>query len=91
MKNSKLNGAAMAMMVAGLFAVTSMTATAADKTASGDTASVKCMNSSSCKGHGACKQATNACKGQNSCKGKGFTMQKTQQDCEAAQAAAKQA
>ncbi|WP_267224470.1 hypothetical protein [Dyella silvae] len=92
MKTSKLNGAAMAMMVAGLFAVTTMSASAADKTATGtgDTASVKCMHSSSCKGKGACKQATNSCKGQNSCKGEGFTMQKTQQDCEAAQAAAKQ-
>ncbi|RDI97479.1 hypothetical protein DVT68_17205 [Dyella solisilvae] len=90
MKTSKLNGAAMAMMVAGLFAATSMTATAGDKTASDSaTASVKCVNSSSCKGQGSCKQATNACKGQNSCKGQGFTMQKTQQDCEKAQAAAK--
>jgi hypothetical protein len=93
MKTNKLNGAAMAMMVAGLFAVTSMSASAADKTApsKGDTASVKCVNSSSCKGQGACKQASNSCKGQNACKGQGFTMQKSQADCTAAQAAAKQA
>lgn len=93
MKTNKLNGAALAMMVAGLFAVTTMSANAADKTAptKGDTASVKCVNSSSCKGHGACKQAANACKGQNACKGEGFTMQKSQADCEAAQAAVKQA
>jgi len=65
MKTNKLNGAAMAMMVAGLFAVTTMSASAGDKTPTGkgDTASVKCMNSSSCKGQGACKQASNACKG----------------------------
>ena len=81
MKTNKLNGGAMAIMVAGLFAMTSLSATAADKTsASGDTAAVKCMNSSSCKGQGACKQASNSCKGQNSCKGKGFTAT-TKDDC----------
>jgi hypothetical protein len=91
MKTNKLNGGAMAIMVASLFAMTSLTATAADKTStSSDTASVKCMHSSSCKGQGACKQASNSCKGQNACKGQGFTMQKSQQDCTAAQAAAKQ-
>lgn len=91
MKTNTFNSGAMAILVAGLFAATSMSAVAADKTATGDTAAVKCMHSSSCKGHGACKQASNACKGQNSCKGQGFTMQKSQQDCSAAQAAAKSA
>jgi hypothetical protein len=69
-----------------------MSASATEKAASGktaDTASVKCVNSSSCKGHGACKQASNACKGQNACTGQGCTMQKSQQDCDAAQEAAK--
>lgn len=91
MKTKTFNSGAMAILVAGLFAVTSLSAVAAAKTASGDTAAVKCVHSSSCKGQGACKQASNSCKGQNSCKGKGFTMQKSQQACSAAQAAAKSA
>ncbi|WP_266159469.1 hypothetical protein [Dyella silvatica] len=57
MKMNKLNGGAMAVMVAGLFAVTALSATPADKMDKGSSAEVKCMNSSSCKGHGACKQA----------------------------------
>ncbi|QAU24392.1 hypothetical protein EO087_10640 [Dyella sp. M7H15-1] len=88
MKIKTVNASAMAVMVAGLFAAAAVNA-APVGTAAGDQAPVKCMNSSSCKGHGACKQATNACKGQNSCKGQGFTMQKTQADCDAAQAEAK--
>jgi hypothetical protein len=31
-----------------------------------------CVGANACKGHGACKSASNACKGQNACKGKGF-------------------
>jgi hypothetical protein len=85
-----VNASAMAVLVAGLFAAATASAAPAGDTPAGSQAMVKCMNSSSCKGHGACKQATNACKGQNSCKGQGFTMQKTQADCTAAQAAAKQ-
>jgi len=81
---SKFAGIALATAVAGMF---SMAATHAF--AAGDEAKVKCENSSSCKGHGACKQATNSCKGQNACKGQGFTMQKDEASCKAAQAAAK--
>jgi hypothetical protein len=88
MKMKTVNASAMAVMVAGLFAAAAVN-TAVASTPAGDQAAVKCMNSSSCKGHGACKQATNACKGQNSCKGQGFTMQSSQADCAAAQAAAK--
>jgi hypothetical protein len=83
-----VNASAMAVMVAGLFAAAAVSAAPVGSPA-GDQAAVKCMHSSSCKGQGACKQATNSCKGQNSCKGEGFTMQKTQADCEAAQAAVK--
>ncbi|GAB2590965.1 hypothetical protein ISP15_16885 [Dyella jejuensis] len=83
-----VNASAMAVMVAGLFAAAAVSA-APIGTPAGDTAMVKCVNSSSCKGQGACKQASNACKGQNACKGEGFTMQKTQADCNAAQAAVK--
>lgn len=83
-----VNASAMAIMVAGLFAATAASA-APIGAPSGDHAMVKCLNSSSCKGRGACKQASHACKGQNACKGQGFTMQKTQADCAAAQAAVK--
>jgi hypothetical protein len=83
-----VNASAMAVMVAGLFAATAAHAAPIGGQA-GDQAQVKCMNSSACKGHGACKQASNSCKGQNACKGQGFTMQKTQADCAAAQAEAK--
>ncbi len=82
---SKLTGIALATAVAGMFTMAHMgTAFAA-----GDEAKVKCENSSSCKGQGACKQASNSCKGQNACKGQGFTMQKDDATCKAAQAAAK--
>lgn len=81
---SKLTGIALATAVAGLFTLASVApAFAADE------AKVKCEHSSSCKGQGACKQATNSCKGQNACKGEGFTMQKDQAACEAAQKTAK--
>jgi hypothetical protein len=56
MKTKTFNGGAMAAMVAGLFAMTAATAAvAADQSPAGDKAEVKCVNSSSCKGHGACK------------------------------------
>lgn len=87
MKTHLLNGGTMALMVAGLFATASLPAAAA--THDSGTAMVKCVNSSSCKGQGACKQASNSCKGQNACKGQGFTMQPSQEACSAAQAAAK--
>jgi hypothetical protein len=86
MKASAIKSLALATAVAGLFAIT--TASAANASA-GDQAQVKCMHSTSCKGTGACKSKANACKGQNSCKGAGFTMQKDEAACKAAQAAAK--
>ena len=74
---------ALATAAASLFLTTAVsTAYAADE------AEVKCEKSSACKGHGACKTATNACKGQNACKGHGMTMQKSKAECEAAQKAA---
>ena len=86
MKASAIKSLALATAVAGLFAIT--TASAANASA-GDHAQVKCTHSTSCKGTGACKSKANACKGQNSCKGAGFTMQKDEAACKAAQAAAK--
>jgi len=84
MKASGLKGIALATAVAGLFAMAS-----ASPAYAADDAKVKCDNSSSCKGQGACKSTANSCKGQNSCKGAGFTMQKDDAACKAAQAAAK--
>ncbi|MBU6200139.1 MAG: hypothetical protein KGI64_11455 [Xanthomonadaceae bacterium] len=86
MKASAIKSLALATAVAGLFAVT--TASAANASA-GDHAQVKCMHSTSCKGTGACKTKANSCKGHNACKGQGFTMQKDQAACKAAQEAAK--
>lgn len=83
---SKLTGLALATAVAGLFTLASATPAHAADTADGQ---VKCENSSSCKGHGACATAKNSCKGQNACKGEGFTMQKDDAACKAAQDAAK--
>ena len=86
MNVSKLTGIALATAVAGLFALAAATPAFA---ASGDAAKVKCEQSSSCKGQGACKQASNSCKGQNACKGEGFTMQDSKAACSAAQESAK--
>jgi hypothetical protein len=86
MKTSAISGLAIAAAAASIFATAGIsTAFAADK------AEVKCENSSACKGHGACKTSHNACKGQNACKGAGMTMQKSEEDCKAAQAANKAA
>ncbi|MGH8042057.1 MAG: BufA2 family periplasmic bufferin-type metallophore [Rudaea sp.] len=85
MKASAIKSLALAAAVASLFAIS--TANAAN--AAGDQAQVKCTHSSACKGQGACKSKANSCKGQNSCKGHGFTMQKDQAACKAAQEAAK--
>lgn len=88
MKTTKLTGYALAAAAAGLFAtVATSGALAADKAA--DKASVKCENSSSCKGKGACKTAKNDCKGHNACKGQGMTEQANADACKKAQDAAK--
>ncbi|MBS0589330.1 MAG: hypothetical protein JSR65_01675 [Proteobacteria bacterium] len=86
MKASAIKSLALATAVAGLFAVATASA---ENAAPGDQAQVKCTNSSACKGHGACKTNANSCKGQNACKGQGFTMQKDDASCKAAQDAAK--
>jgi len=44
---------------------------------------VMCTGINSCKGHSACKTASNACKGQNSCKGHGWLPAKSAAACEA--------
>ncbi|MGH8729902.1 MAG: BufA2 family periplasmic bufferin-type metallophore [Burkholderiales bacterium] len=66
MNNAKrITGALLATAAAGMF---SIAATPAVQAAEGE---VMCAGVNACKGHGACKSATNACKGQNGCKGKG--------------------
>jgi hypothetical protein len=82
--SSKITGLAIAAAAAGLFATASVsTAFAAEE------GKIKCEASTACKGHSECKTATSACKGQNACKGTGWTYQKSEADCKAAQAAAK--
>jgi hypothetical protein len=83
MKTTKLTGYALAAAAAGLFAtVTTTGVLAADKAAA---ATVKCENSSACKGKGECKTAKNDCKGHNACKGQGMTSQKDDASCKKAQ------
>lgn len=84
MNRSQVLGVAFATAASGFFSMAMSASALAD-----DAASIKCESSSACKGHGACKSASNACKGQNGCKGKGMTMQKSADDCTAAQAAVK--
>ncbi len=74
---------ALAAMVAGLFALGTGPAFAAE----GDMGAekMKCEGVNSCKGHGSCKSAKNACAGKNGCAGQGFEMM-TPEQCEAAKA-----
>jgi putative oxidoreductase len=80
-------GAAVAAVVAGLFALGVGAATAAETGA--ETQKIKCEGVNSCKGHGACKSAANACAGQNGCAGQSFAML-TPEECDAAKAKLKQ-
>jgi len=90
MKTLNLNGVALAAAAAGLLTTLAVNSAFAEDAAATDKATVKCENSSACKGHGACKTTNNACKGHNSCKGQGMTMQESEDACKAAQAAVKQ-
>ncbi len=86
MNTTKLTGVALATLVAGMFGTATMSSAFA---ADGNDGMVKCEASSACKGQGACKTEANACKGENACKGQAMTMQKSQADCDKAQATAK--
>jgi len=74
MKLTVHSGATLAVAAAALLAgtVAPQPAAASHK--------VACYGINACKGHGACKTASNACKGQNSCKGTGF-VKKTKHAC----------
>lgn len=71
-----------AAAVAGLFALGTAQANAADG-AAGE--KVKCEGVNSCKAHGSCKSAQNECAGKNGCKGQSFAMM-TPDECAAAKA-----
>lgn len=62
----KVNGVALAVTAAALFAAAPMVANA------GSEAKVHCTGVNACKGKSDCKTASSACKGHNSCKGQGF-------------------
>jgi len=76
-----MKNAVLATAVASLFV--SGAAFAKDKTEKKAGDKVMCTGVNECKGHGACKSASNACKGQNGCKGQGTTEMKTEKDCTA--------
>jgi uncharacterized membrane protein len=73
-------GAAVAATVAALFATGSLVAPTVAQAAD----SVQCFGVNSCKGHGACKTASNDCKGMNACKGQGWEPKASKAECESA-------
>ncbi|KUO56611.1 MAG: hypothetical protein APF80_02730 [Alphaproteobacteria bacterium BRH_c36] len=75
MKFNAQSGAAIAAAVAALVVAGAATAPAAFAGDKGH-----CVGANACKGHSACKTATNACNGQNACKGTGFTVT-TAEEC----------
>lgn len=77
MKLSAKSGATIAAAAAALMLGGSVAA----PTAAVAQDKVKCFGVNSCKGHGACKTASNECKGQNACKGQGF-LRLTEAECE---------
>lgn len=78
MKLSKKSGATIAAAAAALV----MSGVAFAPAASAADEKVHCYGVNSCKGHGACKTASNDCKGKNACKGQGF-VSLTKADCTA--------
>ena len=81
---SSLQGAAVAMAVAGLMGCSAMSGDEGKSESSatvstGDTAMemVHCYGVNKCGGHNDCKTANNACKGQASCHGQGFVAMST--------------
>ena len=67
LKMKSVNGIALAMAAAGLFALAPLVASANSLEAK-----VHCVGVNACKGKSDCKTASNACKGHNECKGHGF-------------------
>lgn len=75
----KTVGVTIATAAAALF-ISGAAMTAAPTTAQAADG-VKCSGINSCKGHGACKTASNDCKGMNACKGKGWVSVKSAKEC----------
>ena len=75
-----MKNAVLATAVASLFVSGAAFAEGKKEKKAGST--VMCAGVNECKGHGACKSASNACKGQNGCKGQGVT-ETSQKDCKA--------
>lgn len=74
---NNLNGVALAMAAAGLFALGSP----AFAQEAGEQAEVKCYGANDCKGQSDCATATSDCEGKNACEGKGFKTT-TQEECD---------
>lgn len=66
---SAKSGASLAAVAAALF----IAGAAGAPSVKAEEAKGHCVGANACKGHSACKSASNACKGQNACKGHGFT------------------
>ena len=77
--HKKTVGATLATAAAAMF-IAGAAMTAAPTTAHAADG-VKCMGINSCKGHGACKTASNECKGHNACKGKGWVSTSSEKEC----------
>jgi hypothetical protein len=75
--NAPLQGTALAILMAGLFATTAATAAPPQ----GDKPMVMCAGINACKGQSACATANNACKGQNTCKGEGWVPVESKKEC----------
>jgi hypothetical protein len=74
---SRIEGALIAAMVAGLFAAGPVLAAEESKSE----AAVSCSGINACKGHGACAGAGHACAGKNACKGQGITKVSSAKEC----------
>jgi hypothetical protein len=79
MKTNIVSGATLAVAAVAL----AMGGLSATPTFAKTAKTVMCMGINSCKGHSACKTASNECKGQNSCKGHGWLPAKSEAACEA--------
>jgi uncharacterized membrane protein len=75
--NAQLQGTALAVLMAGMFATTA--ATAAPPASESQT--VMCAGINACKGQSACATASSACKGQNTCKGQGWLPVESEKVC----------
>ncbi len=75
--NAPLQGTALAVLMAGMFATAA--ATAAPPTT--EKPMVMCSGINGCKGQSACATANSGCKGQNGCKGQGWLPVETEKEC----------